>query len=160
MIEGGEDVKFIARRLLISASEDIGNANPNALLLATSCFQAVTMIGYPEARIILSQCTTYLASSAKSNASYMAINNALSVVSKTGDLPVPMHIRNAPTKMMKDMGYHKGYEYSHDYENNFSQQEYLPDSIKGMKLYDPGKNAREDEMRKHLRMLWKEKYGY
>ncbi|TWV99020.1 replication-associated recombination protein A [Chitinophaga pinensis] len=160
MIEGGEDVKFIARRLLISASEDIGNANPNALLLATSCFQAVTMIGYPEARIILSQCTTYLASSPKSNASYMAIGNALSVVSQTGDLPVPMHIRNAPTKMMKDMGYHKGYEYSHDYENNFSQQEYLPDRIKGMKLYDPGKNAREDEMRKHLRSLWKEKYGY
>lgn len=160
MIEGGEDVKFIARRLLISASEDIGNANPNALLLATSCFQAVTMIGYPEARIILSQCTTYLASSAKSNAAYMAINNALSVVSHTGDLPIPMHIRNAPTKMMKDMGYHKGYEYSHDYENSFSPQEYLPEQIKGMKLYDPGKNAREDEMRKHLRSLWKEKYGY
>ncbi|RFM35060.1 replication-associated recombination protein A [Chitinophaga silvisoli] len=160
MIEGGEDVKFIARRLLISASEDIGNANPNALLLATSCFQAVTMIGYPEARIILSQCTTYLASSAKSNASYMAINNALSVVNKTGDLPVPMNIRNAPTKMMKDMGYNKGYEYSHDYEGNFSPQEYLPEQIKGMKLYDPGKNPREDELRKHLRSLWKEKYGY
>jgi putative ATPase len=160
MIEGGEDVKFIARRLLISASEDIGNANPNALLLATSCFQAVTMIGYPEARIILSQCTTYLASSAKSNAAYMAINNALSVVSQTGDLPVPMNIRNAPTKMMKEMGYNKGYEYSHDYENNFSPQEYMPEQIKGVKLYDPGKNAREDEMRKHLRSLWKEKYGY
>jgi len=160
MIEGGEDVKFIARRLLISASEDIGNANPNALLLATSCFQAVTMIGYPEARIILSQCTTYLASSAKSNASYMAINNALSVVNKTGDLPVPMNIRNAPTKMMKEMGYNKGYEYSHDYEGNFSPQEYLPEQIRGMKLYDPGKNPREDELRKHLRSLWKEKYGY
>lgn len=160
MIEGGEDVKFIARRLVILASEDIGNANPNALLLATSCFQAVTMIGYPEARIILSQCTTYLASSAKSNAAYMAINNAMSVVSQTGDLPVPMHIRNAPTKMMENMGYKKGYEYSHDYENNFSPQEYLPDRIKGMKLYDPGRNAREDEMRKHLRSLWKEKYGY
>lgn len=160
MIEGGEDVKFIARRLLISASEDIGNANPNALLLATSCFQAVTMIGYPEARIILSQCTTYLASSAKSNAAYMAINNALSVVNKTGDLPVPMNIRNAPTKMMKEMGYNKGYEYSHDYEGNFSPQEYLPEQIKGMKLYDPGKNPREDELRKHLRSLWKEKYGY
>ncbi|WP_343671325.1 replication-associated recombination protein A [Chitinophaga sp.] len=160
MIEGGEDVKFIARRLVISASEDIGNANPNALLLATSCFQAVTMIGYPEARIILSQCTTYLASSPKSNASYMAINNALAVVGKTGDLPVPMNIRNAPTKMMKEMGYNKGYEYSHDYEGNFSPQEYLPEQIKGMKLYDPGKNAREDEMRKHLRGLWKEKYGY
>jgi putative ATPase len=160
MIEGGEDVKFIARRLVILASEDIGNANPNALLLATSCFQAVTMIGYPEARIILSQCTTYLASSPKSNAAYMAIGSALSVVSKTGDLPVPMHIRNAPTKMMKEMGYNKGYEYSHDHENNFSPQEYLPDQIKGLKLYDPGKNAREDEMRKHLRSLWKEKYGY
>jgi len=160
MIEGGEDVKFIARRLLISASEDIGNANPNALLLATSCFQAVTMIGYPEARIILSQCTTYLASSPKSNASYMAINNALSIVNKTGDLPVPMNIRNAPTKMMKEMGYNKGYEYSHDYEGNFSPQEYLPEQIKGLKLYDPGKNAREDELRKHLRSLWKEKYGY
>ncbi|WP_343689945.1 replication-associated recombination protein A [Chitinophaga sp.] len=160
MIEGGEDVKFIARRLLISASEDIGNANPNALLLATSCFQAVTMIGYPEARIILSQCTTYLASSPKSNASYTAINNALSVVNKTGDLPVPMNIRNAPTKMMKEMGYNKGYEYSHDYEGNFSPQEYLPEQIKGLKLYDPGKNPREDELRKHLRSLWKEKYGY
>ncbi|MVT06628.1 replication-associated recombination protein A [Chitinophaga tropicalis] len=160
MIEGGEDVKFIARRLLISASEDIGNANPNALLLATSCFQAVTMIGYPEARIILSQCTTYLASSPKSNASYMAVNNALSTVKQTGDLPVPMHIRNAPTKLMKNLGYNKGYEYSHDFEGNFSPQEYLPDEIKGLKLYDPGKNAREDELRKYLRGLWKEKYGY
>lgn len=160
MIEGGEDVKFIARRLLISASEDIGNANPNALLLATSCFQAVTMIGYPEARIILSQCTTYLASSPKSNASYMAVNNALSVVKQTGDLPVPMHIRNAPTKLMKNLGYNKGYEYSHDFEGNFSPQEYLPDEIRGLKLYDPGKNVREDELRKYLRGLWKEKYGY
>jgi putative ATPase len=160
MIEGGEDVKFIARRLVILASEDIGNANPNALLLATSAFQAVTMIGYPEARIILSQCVTYLASSPKSNASYMAINNAMSVVSKTGDLSVPMHIRNAPTKMMKEMGYHKGYEYSHDHENNFSAQEYLPDEIKGAKLYDPGRNPREDDLRKYLKNLWKEKYGY
>jgi putative ATPase len=160
MIEGGEDVKFIARRLVILASEDIGNANPNALLLATSCFQAVAMIGYPEARIILSQCTTYLASSAKSNAAYMAINNALSIVAKTGDLSVPMHIRNAPTKMMKDMGYHKGYEYSHDYEGSFSAQEYLPDEIRGAKLYDPGKNPREDELRKYLKALWKEKYNY
>lgn len=160
MIEGGEDVKFIARRLVILASEDIGNANPNALLLATSAFQAVTMIGYPEARIILSQCTTYLASSPKSNASYMAINNAMSVVSKTGDLSVPMHIRNAPTKMMKDMGYHKGYEYAHDHENNFSPQEYLPDEIRGAKLYNPGSNPREDELRKYLKNLWKEKYGY
>lgn len=160
MIEGGEDVKFIARRLVILASEDIGNANPNALLLATSCFQAVTMIGYPEARIILSQCTTYLASSPKSNASYMAINNAMSVVANTGDLSVPMHIRNAPTKMMKDMGYHKGYEYSHDHENNFSAQEYLPDEIRGAKLYDPGRNPREDDLRKYLKALWKEKYNY
>ena len=160
MIEGGEDVKFIARRLVILASEDIGNANPNALLLATSAFQAVAMIGYPEARIILSQCTTYLASSPKSNASYMAINNAMSVVSKTGDLSVPMHIRNAPTKMMKDMGYHKGYEYAHDHENNFSPQEYLPDEIRGAKLYNPGNNPREDELRKYLKNLWKEKYGY
>lgn len=160
MIEGGEDVKFIARRLVILASEDIGNANPNALLLATSCFQAVTLIGYPEARIILSQCTTYLASSAKSNAAYMAINKAISLVSQTGDLAVPMHIRNAPTKLMKNMGYNKGYEYSHDFENNFSAQEYMPDEIKGVKLYDPGQNAREDELRKYLRGLWKEKYGY
>ncbi|SEW05951.1 putative ATPase [Chitinophaga sp. YR573] len=160
MIEGGEDVKFIARRLVILASEDIGNANPNALLLATSCFQAVTMIGYPEARIILSQCTTYLASSPKSNASYMAINNAMSVVAKTGDLSVPMHIRNAPTKMMKEMGYHKGYEYAHDHENNFSPQEYLPDEIRGAKLYDPGRNPREDDLRKYLKALWKEKYNY
>jgi putative ATPase len=160
MIEGGEDVKFIARRLVILASEDIGNANPNALLLATSCFQAVAMIGYPEARIILSQCTTYLASSPKSNASYMAINNAMSVVAKTGDLSVPMHIRNAPTKMMKEMGYHKGYEYAHDHENNFSPQEYLPDEIRGAKLYDPGRNPREDDLRKYLKALWKEKYNY
>jgi putative ATPase len=160
MIEGGEDVKFIARRLVILASEDIGNANPNALLLATSAFQAVTMIGYPEARIILSQCVTYLASSPKSNASYMAINNAMSIVNKTGDLSVPMHIRNAPTKMMKEMGYHKGYEYSHDHENNFSAQEYLPSEISGARLYDPGRNPREDELRKYLKNLWKEKYGY
>lgn len=160
MIEGGEDVKFIARRLVILASEDIGNANPNALLLATSCFQAVTMIGYPEARIILSQCTTYLASSPKSNAAYMAINNAMSIVSKTGDLAVPMHIRNAPTKLMKNLGYNKGYEYSHDYEGNFSAQEYLPDEIRGAKLYNPGNNPREDELRKYLKAMWKEKYGY
>lgn len=160
MIEGGEDVKFIARRLVILASEDIGNANPNALLLATSCFQAVNLIGHPEARIILSQCATYLASSPKSNASYMAIGAAQALVSQTGDLPVPLHIRNAPTKFMKQQGYGKGYEYSHSYENNFSQQEYLPDAIKGTKLYDPGKNAREDELRKYLKALWKEKYGY
>ncbi|NML36716.1 replication-associated recombination protein A [Chitinophaga sp. G-6-1-13] len=160
MIEGGEDVKFIARRLVILASEDIGNANPNALLLATSCFQAVNLIGYPESRIILSQCVTYLASSAKSNASYMAINAAQSLVAKTGDLPVPMHIRNAPTKMMKEMGYSKGYAYAHDYNSNFVEQEFLPDAIKGTKLYDPGKNAREDELRRHLKQLWKDKYNY
>jgi putative ATPase len=160
MIEGGEDVKFIARRMVILASEDIGNANPNALLLATSCFQAVNLIGHPEARIILSQCATYLASSPKSNASYMAINAAQSLVSQTGDLPVPLHIRNAPTKLMKQQGYGKGYEYSHSYENNFSLQEYLPDAIKGTKLYDPGRTAREDELRKYLKALWKEKYGY
>ncbi|CAL1521629.1 replication-associated recombination protein A [Chitinophaga sp. MM2321] len=160
MIEGGEDVKFIARRLLILASEDIGNANPNALLLATSCFQAVSMIGYPESRIILSQCVTYLAASAKSNAAVVAISSAQSLVSQTGDLPVPMHIRNAPTKMMKEMGYGKGYGYAHSYENNFIEQEFLPDAIKGTKLYDPGKNQREDELRKHLKGLWKEKYNY
>ncbi|MBV8255222.1 MAG: replication-associated recombination protein A [Chitinophaga sp.] len=160
MIDGGEDVKFIARRLVILASEDIGNANPNALLLATNCFQAVNLIGYPESRIILSQCVTYLASSPKSNAAYMAINTAQQIVAKTGDLPVPMHIRNAPTKMMKEMGYSQGYAYAHDYENNFVLQEFLPDAIKGMKIYDPGKNAREDELRRYLKQLWKDKYNY
>ncbi|MCW3462926.1 replication-associated recombination protein A [Chitinophaga nivalis] len=160
MIDGGEDVKFIARRLVILASEDIGNANPNALLLATNCFQAVNLIGYPESRIILSQCVTYLASSAKSNASYMAINMAQATVAKTGDLPVPMHIRNAPTKMMKEMGYSKGYAYAHDYTNNFVEQEFLPDAIKGTRFYNPGSNAREDELRRYLKQLWKEKYNY
>lgn len=160
MIAGGEDVKFIARRMVILASEDIGNANPNALLLATNCFQAVNLIGYPEARIILSQCATYLASSPKSNASYMAIGAAQSLVSQTGDLPVPLHIRNAPTKLMKDQGYGKNYKYSHDFQNNFEAQEYLPDEIAGTKLYDPGKNAREDELRRYLKAMWKEKYNY
>lgn len=160
MIEGGEDVKFIARRMVIFASEDIGNANPNALLLANATFDAVNKIGYPEARIILSQCAVYLASSVKSNASYMAINHAMALVKQTGDLPVPMQIRNAPTKLMKDMGYHKDYKYAHDYENNFVNLEFLPKEIAGTKLYDPGENAREDEMRKHLRKLWKDKYGY
>ena len=160
MIEGGEDVKFIARRMLILASEDIGNANPNALLLANATFDAVSKIGYPESRIILSQCAIYLASSAKSNASYMAISEALDTVKKTGDLPVPLHIRNAPTQLMKNMNYSKGYEYSHDYEKNFSPQEYLPDQIKGNAFYEPGKNAREEELRKHLRALWEKKYGY
>ncbi len=160
MIEGGEDVKFIARRLVILASEDIGNANPNGLLLANACFDAVNKIGYPEARIILSQCATYLASSPKSNASYVAINEALAAVQEQGDLPVPLHIRNSPTKLMKNMGYGKGYEYAHSYENNFSPQEYLPKEISGTAFYNPGKNAREEELRKFLRALWQEKYGY
>lgn len=160
MIEGGEDPKFIARRLIILASEDIGNANPNALLLATSCFQAVEMIGYPECRIILSQTVTYLASSAKSNAAYMAINNAQSLVSKTGDLPVPLHIRNAPTGLMKKLDYGKNYQYAHDFPGNFVEQEFLPDAIRGAKLYDPGNNATEARLREYLRNCWKEKYGY
>ncbi len=160
MIEGGEDIKFIARRLVILASEDIGNANPTALVIATNAFQAVSMIGYPEGRIILSQAVTYLASSAKSNASYMAINKAQSLVQKTGDLQVPLPIRNAPTKLMKEEGYGKGYKYSHDFPGNFVNQEFLPDEIKGTTLYDPGKNAREEEMRKRLKAMWKEKYGY
>ena len=160
MIEGGEDVKFIARRMLILASEDIGNANPTALVIANNAFQAVNVIGHPEARIILSQCATYLAASPKSNASYLAINQAQAIVRETGDLPVPLHIRNAPTKLMKDSGYGKGYKYSHDYDNNFSHQEYLPEKIAGKKIYDPGNNPREEEMRKRLRALWKDKYGY
>lgn len=160
MIDGGEDVKFIARRMLIFASEDIGNANPNALLLATSTFQAVSMIGYPESRIILSQCATYLAVSVKSNAAYMAIDTALATVKQTGDLPVPLHLRNAPTKLMKDMNYGADYQYAHQYENNFSVQEYLPDAISGKPFYVPGKNSREEEMRKFLRERWKDKYGY
>lgn len=160
MIEGGEDVKFIARRLVILASEDIGNANPNALLLATNCFEAVKMIGYPESRIILSQCVTYLASSAKSNAAYMAINRAQALVKETGDLPVPLHLRNAPTKLMKDLNYGKEYKYAHDYEQNFIAQEFMPDDIKNTKLYEPGNNARENELRKFLGERWKGKYGY
>ena len=160
MIEGGEDVKFIARRMVILASEDIGNANPTALILATNTFQAVHLIGYPEARIILSQCAVYLASSPKSNASYRAISQAQDVVRNTGDLPVPMPIRNAPTGLMKDLGYGKGYQYAHDYDSNFSIQEYLPDEISGTKFYDPGNNPREEEMRKRLKSLWNDKYGY
>jgi putative ATPase len=160
MIEGGEDVKFIARRMLILASEDIGNANPNALLLANACFEAVNKIGYPEANLILSQCATYLASSPKSNAATTAIGAAQSAVRQYGDLPVPLHIRNAPTKLMKNMDYGKGYKYSHSFENNFSLQEYLPAEIAGTKFYEPGKNAREEELRKFLRALWGEKYGY
>ncbi len=160
MIAGGEDVKFIARRMLIFASEDIGNANPNALLLANNCFDAVNKIGYPESRIILSQCAIYLASSAKSNAAYEAINKGLSLVQKTGNLPVPLHLRNAPTKLMKDMDYGKDYQYSHLGENNFLEQEYLPDEIKGTILYQPQKNAREEELKKFLHERWKSKYGY
>ncbi len=160
MIEGGEDVKFIARRLVILASEDIGNANPTALVLANAAFEAVNKIGYPEARIILSQCTTYLAASPKSNASYMAIDQALATVRSHGDLPVPLHIRNAPTKLMKNLDYHKGYQYSHSYDNSFSPQEYLPAELSGTTFYDPGKNAREEELRRYLKNLWKEKYNY
>lgn len=160
MIEGGEDVKFIARRLVILASEDIGNANPTALVMATAAFQAVNVIGYPESRIILSQCVTYLASSPKSNASYRAINEAQAVVSKMGDLPVPMAIRNAPTKLMKDQGYGQGYQYAHNHEGSFVEMEFLPDEIKGTTFYDPGHNPREEELRKFLRHRWKEKYGY
>ena len=160
MIEGGEDVLFIARRMLIFASEDIGNANANALLLANATFDAVHKIGYPEARIILSQCATYLASSPKSNASYMAINTALQLVKQHGDLSVPLHIRNAPTNLMKQMDYGKGYQYAHDYEGNFVAQEFLPKEISGAKLFNPGNNARENELRKFLKDKWKEKYGY
>ncbi len=160
MIEGGEDVKFIARRMVIFASEDISNANANALLLANASFEAVNKIGYPEARIILAQCAVYLASSAKSNASYLAIEEALEIVQKEGDLPVPLHIRNAPTGLMKRMGYGKNYKYAHSYEGNFIEQEFLPEKISGTTFYEPGKNAREEEIRKHLRNLWKNKYNY
>jgi putative ATPase len=160
MIEGGEDVKFIARRMLILASEDIGNANPTALVLASSTFQAVNVIGYPEARIILSQCAVYLATSPKSNTSYVAINDAISTVQKTGDLPVPLAIRNAPTKLMKDLDYGKGYQYAHEYRNNFVAMEFLPDAIKGTKFYEPGKNPREEELRNYLKKLWDKKYNY
>ncbi len=160
MIAGGEDVKFIARRMLIFSSEDIGNANPNAFLLANSCFDAVNKIGYPESRIILSQCAIYLASSAKSNAAIEAIDKSLSLVSKTGNLPVPLHLRNAPTKLMKDLSYGKDYKYSHMGENNFLEQEYLPDEIKGTTLFQPQKNARELELKKFLSERWQGKYGY
>ena len=160
MIEGGEDVKFIARRLVILASEDIGNANPNALLLATNCFEAVTLIGYPEARIILAQCVTYLASSPKSNASYLAINQAQALVKQTGDLPVPLALRNAPTHLMKELNYGKAYQYSHDGPGNFVNQEFLPEAIQGTTLYQPGDNTREQELRAFLSKRWKGKYGY
>ncbi|MFL5762880.1 MAG: replication-associated recombination protein A [Bacteroidia bacterium] len=160
MIEGGEDPLFIARRLVILASEDIGNANPTALVIANNCFQAVNVIGYPESRIILSQAVTYLAASAKSNAAYAAIGAASEAVRQSGDLPVPLHLRNAPTKLMKDIGYGVNYEYSHGYANNFSAQEYLPDTLSGSKFYDPGNNARESEMREYLKKLWGKKYNY
>ncbi|QNK76189.1 replication-associated recombination protein A [Winogradskyella sp. PAMC22761] len=160
MIEGGEDVKFIARRLLILASEDIGNANPTALVLANTTFQAVSVIGNPESRIILSQCATYLASSPKSNAAYEAIGSAQQLVKETGDLSVPIPMRNAPTKLMKELGYGEAYKYSHNYENNFAHQEFLPEEITNTKLYNPGNNAREQSQRNYLKTLWKDKYGY
>lgn len=160
MLEGGEDPKFIARRLLILSSEDIGNANPTALVIANNCFQAVNVIGMPESRIILSQTVIYLATSPKSNASYMAINNAQELVKQTGNLPVPLSIRNAPTKLMKDIGYGKEYQYSHNYEGNFKAQEFLPNEIKNTKLYEPGNNAKEASLRAFLKQNWKEKYGY
>lgn len=160
MIEGGEDVKFIARRLLISASEDIGNANPTALVIANNTFQAVSTIGFPESRIILSQCATYLACSPKSNAAYMAIGKAQQLVKQTGDLSVPLEIRNAPTKLMKELGYGDNYKYAHNYENNFAPQEFLPDEIKNTTLYEPGNNARENAHREFLKQRWKDKYDY
>lgn len=160
MIEGGEDVKFIARRLLILASEDIGNANPTALIMANNTFQAVSTIGYPESRIILSQCAIYLASSPKSNASYMAINEAQAMVKKTGDLPVPLAIRNAPTKLMKDLGYGENYKYAHNYENNFAAAEFLPEQISNTTFFKPGNNQREQAQREFLKKRWKNKYGY
>ena len=160
MVEGGEDVKFIARRMLILASEDIGNANPTALVIANSTFQAVSTIGYPESRIILSQCATYLACSPKSNAAYMAINNAQQLVKQTGDLSIPLNIRNAPTKLMKDIGYGEDYKYSHNYVNNFAAQEFLPKEIANTPLYQPGNNARENAQREFLKQRWKDKYGY
>lgn len=160
MIEGGEDVKFIARRMLILASEDIGNANPTALIMANNTFQAVTTIGYPESRILLSQCAIYLATSAKSNASYLAIGKAQQIVKQTGDLPVPLHLRNAPTKLMKELGYGDEYKYAHDFENNFAEQEFLPNEIQNTSFYEPGNNAREKELRNFLKNRWKDKYGY
>lgn len=160
MIDGGEDPSFIARRLLILASEDIGNANPNALLLANNCFQAVNVIGWPEARIILAQAVTYMASSPKSNASYEAVNQAQALVKQTGDLPVPLPLRNAPTKLMKDLGYGEEYRYAHAYEGNFVDQEFLPEKLSGYKLYDPGQNIAEQKHRERLKNLWKDKYGY
>ena len=160
MIEGGEDLKFIARRLVILASEDIGNANPTALVLANTTFQSVNIIGYPESRIILSQCVIYLATSPKSNASYLAIKDAQNIVKQTGDLSVPMAIRNAPTKLMKELGHGQEYQYAHDFDNNFVTQEFLPNEIKGTRIYTPGNNSKENIFKKYLKNLWKDKYGY
>ena len=160
MIEGGEDVKFIARRMLILSSEDIGNANPTAFIMANNTFQAVSTIGYPESRIILSQCAVYLATSPKSNASYLAIGTAQQLVKQTGDLPVPIHLRNAPTKLMKELGYGEEYKYSHDYSNNFAEQEFLPEEISKTLIYIPGNNSRENSLREFLKNRWKDKYGY
>ena len=160
MIEGGEDVKFIARRMLILSSEDIGNANPTAFIMANNTFQAVATIGYPESRIILSQCAVYLATSPKSNASYQAIGKAQQIVKQTGDLSVPIHLRNAPTPLMKELGYGEEYKYSHDYANNFAEQEFLPEGISGTPIYEPGNNARENTTREFLKNRWKDKYGY
>ena len=160
MIEGGEDPVFIARRMLIFASEDVGNSNPNALLLANACFDAVTKLGYPECRITLSQCAVYLASSPKSNSTYAALGAAQQMIKQTGDLPVPLHIRNAPTKLMKEMGYSEGYKYAHNYQGNFVEQEFLPDALRGIKFYEPGQNPREEETRRLLRSRWGQKYGY
>ena len=160
MIEGGEDVKFIARRMLILSSEDIGNANPTAFIMANNTFQAVATIGYPESRIILSQCAVYLATSPKSNASYQAIGKAQQIVKQTGDLTVPIHLRNAPTPLMKELGYGEEYKYSHDYTNNFAEQEFLPETIAGTQIYEPGNNTRENSTREFLKNRWKDKYGY
>ena len=160
MIEGGEDLKFIARRMLILSSEDIGNANPTAFIMANNTFQAVATIGYPESRIILSQCAVYLATSPKSNASYQAIGKAQQMVKQTGDLSVPIHLRNAPTPLMKELGYGEEYKYSHDYANNFAEQEFLPDAITGTTIYEPGNNSRENSTREFLKNRWKDKYGY
>lgn len=160
MVEGGEDVKFIARRMVILAAEDIGLANPNALLLAQACFNAVNLVGWPESRIILSETAIYLATSPKSNAAYMAIENAVAAVHRHGDLPVPLHLRNAPTRLMKDLGYHEGYRYAHDFEGNFVQDNYLPHEISGTVFYDPGQNAREIEIRKQLEAKWQKIYPY
>ncbi len=160
MLDGGEDIKFIARRMVILASEDIGNANPNALLLATNCFQAIAMIGLPEGRIILSQTAVYLACSNKSNASYLANEEAYAALHKNGELPVPLHLRNAPTKLMNELDYGKNYKYAHSYAGNFTDLEFLPEKLSGTKFYEPGNNVRENELRQLLKKLWKDKYGY